>query len=281
MTSSRSSKIPTLTLVLVLAVTAVAPAVAINVSDQQVPGEAEVGETVEATIELDNLYQDPNFQTWTLVGQTELENVTWTVAFMNPSGDVFAQRQYNGQEFSQNGISADSQEFDDPVTEISVTVRGDVPAVETYTYPEKESFAITSLTQEAGETGSTNEIDTWRVHHYTTGDDTSVGSQQARSAISSAEGAILEAEEAGADVSQANASLETAIEFYRLGQFQQAHESATTAEDNAVEAKEEAEASQKTSQLLLYAVAAVVVLGLLGGGYWYYKQSQDTYDKLG
>lgn len=283
MTSNRFSKVTTLALICALALSAAAPAAAVSVANEQVPGEAEVGETVEATFTLDNLYKEPNFQQWALQGQTELTNVTWTVAYKNPSGATFDQQQYSGQSFSQQGIDAESETapFDEPVTEVQVTVRGDVPAVEEFTYSERESFVVAKLDQKAGDTGSTNNIDTWSTHQYTTGEEGSAGSQQARNAIQSAESAIADAKEAGADASQANESLQTAIDFYELGQFEKAVSNAQTAQEQAEEAQQQAENSQQTTRLLMYAGIAAVVLALLGGGYWYYQQQQDDYDKLG
>lgn len=277
MTSSRSSKVTTLALLGVLALALAAPAAAVSVSDQTVPMEGEVGQTIEATYTLQNLYQEPNFQSWELHGATELRNVTWTVAFKNPSGDTFAQRNYNGQTFSQAGVSADSDEFDDPVTEVEVTVRGDVPPIEEFTFPEEETFVIAKLSQRAGDTGSTNTIDTWSVHQYTTGEEDEAGSKQARTAIESAQSAIQSANDAGANPEQANASLQTAIDFYELGQFQKAVANANTAEEQA----DNAASSSATTQTVMFAALAVVVLALLGGGVWYYQQQQDDYDKLG
>ena len=281
MTSSRFSDVSTLALLLVLVLAAAAPAAAVNVADQSVPGESAVGETVEATFTLDTLYQEPNFQKWALQGATGLENVTWTVAYKNPSGEVFTQRQYNGQTFSQPGISADGSEFQDPVTEIEITVRGDVPAVEEYTYDEPEAFLVAEFSQKAGQTGSTNTVDSWGAHHYTTGDEGSPGSKQARAAIDAASSAIADAQGAGADVSEANASLQTAIDFYELGQFGKAVENAETAEQQAADAEASKKSSEQTTQLLMYGGAGLLVLVVLGGGFWYYQQQQDDYDKLG
>lgn len=283
MTSSRSSKVATLALLLVLSLAAVAPAAAVNVANEDVPEEAEVGTTVEATFTIDTLYQEPNFNAWTLQGETEMNNVTWTVAYKNPSGSTFAQRQYNGQTFSQNGIDAESgtDPFGSPITEIEVTVRGEAPAVEEFTFPEKETFLVAEFTQQAGDSGSTNDVGSWSGHHYTTGGEDEAGSQQARTAIAQAQGAIQSADEAGADVTEANRSLNNAIEFYESGNFDNAIENANTAQQQATEAENQAESSAQTTQLLIYGGIGVLVVVLIGGGYWYYQQQQDDYDKLG
>lgn len=283
MTSSPSSKVTTLALLLVLSLAAVAPAAAINVASQDVPSEAEVGTTVEATFALDTLYQEPNFQSWALQGQTELENVTWVVAYQAPDGSTFANRQYSGQSFSQQGIDADSgsEPFQSPVTAIEVTVRGEVPAVEQYTYDEREQFVVAELSQRGGASGSTNTVDTWGTHHYTTGTEAEPGSQQAREAIESAESAIVEAENAGADTSGANETVDSAISAYENENFANAVNLANDAEEQADQARQDAESSAQTTQLLMYGGLAVLVLALVGGGYWYYQQQQSDYDKLG
>lgn len=283
MTSSPSSKATTLALLLVLSLAAVAPAAAIDVASQDVPSEAEVGTTVEATFTLDTLYQEPSFQAWALQGQTELENVTWVVAYSAPDGSTFDNRQYSGQEFSQQGVDSDSETapFEQPVTEIQVTVRGEVPAVEEYTYDEREQFVIAQLSQRGGDSGSTNTIDSWGTHHYTTGSANEPGSQQARQAIDSAESAIVEAENAGGDTSGANETLDSAVSAYENENFANAVSLANDAEDQADQARQDAESSAQTTQLLMFGGAAVLVLALVGGGFWYYKQQQSSYDKLG
>lgn len=284
MTSSRSSKIAPLAIVLTVLVAAVAPAAAVSIASEDVPAEGEVGTTVEATITLDSLYQEPSFQSWELQGSTGLQEVTWIVAFKDPSGSTFAQRQYNGQEFSQPGIDAESgtDPFGSPITEIDITVRGTVPPVEAYDYEERETFEMATLTQQAGSTGSTNEIGSWDTHHFTTADDEgNAGSQEARQAIANAEQAIAEAQADGADTEAANQSLNNAIEFYESGDFNNAVKNARTAKDEADEAHEDVQSSRETTQLLLYLGLAVLIVALIGGGYWYYQEQQDDYDKLG
>lgn len=283
MTSSRSSKATTLALLLVLSLAAMAPAAAINVASQDVPSEAEVGTTVEATFALDTLYQEPSFQAWALQGQTELRNVTWVVAYTAPDGSTFNTQQYSGDSFTQQGVDTDSETapFGQPVTEIEVTVRGEVPPVEQYTYDQREQFVVAELAQRGGDSGSTNTIDSWGTHHYTAGSEGEPGSQEARQAIESAESAIVEAENADADTSGANETLASAVSAYENGNFANAANIAQNAEDQADQARQDAESSAQTAQLLMYGGIAVLVLALVGGGYWYYQQQQSSYDKLG
>lgn len=276
MTSSRFSKVTTLALLCVLALSVAAPAAAVSVGTAETPNEAEAGTQVSASFTLENLYQEPQWEPWTLQGETGLTNVTWTVTFINAGGDEFDTQSYDGQSFSQSDISSEQD-----IISLRVEIVGEVPQPEEFTYPDEERFLVAQLTQTRGDEGSRDEIGAWGAHHYTTGTDDEPGSQQARQAMNSAETAITDAEQAGADTANANQSLQNAVQFYESGQFANAVENANTAEEQANEARADAESSQQTKQLLMYAGAAVLVLALLGGGYWYYQQQQDSYDKLG
>jgi flagellar basal body-associated protein FliL len=281
MTSSRSSRITTLAVLLVLSLAAVAPAAAVSVDDTSIPGEAEAGTQVSASVTLSELFVEPNWDPWTLRGETELQNVTWTVTYIDQTGNEFDTQSYDGQQLNGgNGVTVST---DNNVKNVRVEIVGDVPRPEEFTYPEKETFTVMELTQTRGSEGSRSEIDTWTVHHYTTGADDEPGSKQARTAIAEAQGAINSAETAGADVTEANRSLQNAIEFYESdnGNFENAIENANTAKQQANDAEKDAKNSAQTTQLLIYAGVAILLIALVGGGYWYYQQQQDSYDKLG
>jgi hypothetical protein len=282
MTSSRSSEITTLALLLVLALAAVAPAAAVSVdeADTDVPGEAEAGTQVSATIVLNELYREPKWDPWTLQAETDLTNVTWTVTYIDQTGNEFDTGSHDGRQLNGgNGVEIRTA---DDVDQVRIELVGEVPAPGTYTYPEEETFVVASLTQTRGEEGSFNEIRTWEAHHYTTADEQgNPGSKEARQAIDDAGQAIDEAKADGADVTQANQSLGNAVEFYESGDFSNAVKNARTAKQEANEAKQNVKSSRQTTQLLMYAGIAVLVVALLGGGYWYYQQQQDDYDKLG
>lgn len=280
MTSNRSSRLSTLALLGVLLLASMTPAAAVDVDETNVPSQAEAGSQVSASIVLTDLYLEPNWDPWTLQGETELTNVTWTVTYIDQTGSEFDTQSFDGQRLNRgNGVQISTQ---NNVDKVRIELVGEVPEPTEFTYPEKESFVVASLTQTRGEQGSRSEIDAWSAHHYTTGgEDEEPGSRQARQAIASAQGAIVEARTAGADPANANQSLQNAVEFYESGDFENAIKNANTAEQQAIEARENAESSRQTTQLLMYAGGAALLLALLGGGYWYYQQQQDTYDKLG
>jgi len=281
MTSSRSfSTLAALLVVVSLAAVGPAAAVAVDDGDTDVVTEAEVGDQVSATVTLTDLYREPNWDPWTLQGETELRNVTWSVTLIDQQGNEFDTATYDGQQLSGgDGVQISTG---NDVAEVRIELVGTVPEPEAYTYPEEETFVVASLTQARGEDGSRNDIDTWEAHHFSTATaDGEPGSQEAREAIANARSAIESAKAAGADTTAANRSLSNAIEFYESGQFTNAVENARTARQEAQQAESDVESSQQTTRLLLFGGAGLVVLLLIGGGVWFYRQQQDDYDKLG
>lgn len=279
MTSSRCSKATALALLAVLVLAAVSmPAAAVSVSEESFPEEAAAGSTVEATVTLTDLYQNPEFKRWALVGETQLENVTWLVELRNLQGNTVATRQYNTTSFNLSGISTESQYG--AISEVSVTVRGVAPTVNEYTWPEEETFVVMKLGQRAGASGS-NPIDTWRAHHYTTGTEDDPGTREVRSALNDARSAIDSAREADADVSSANSTLQNAVSAYENGNFGNALDLAQKAQTEAEDAEARANRSAQTTQLLLFGGGGLVVLLAIGGGVWYWRNQQEEYDKLG
>lgn len=282
MTSNRCSR-TVLVLLLALLIAVAFPATALTVSESTVPDEAEAGTQISASITLDELYQDPQWEPWTLEGKTELENVTWTLTFIDQQGNQFHTETYNGQTFNRSGISTDSAEG--TITKIRVEITGDVPEPERFTYANPETFVVADLTQVSGEQGAQNPINTWEAHHFTraaeSDPDAEPGSKEARDAIESAEAAIADANEVGADVSSAEGTLQNAISAYENGNFANAVSLANDAEEEAKDAKASHEQSEQRSQLLLFGGAGLFAVVLIAGGFWYYRQQQDTYDKLG
>lgn len=264
-----SSRAVTLLAVLTLLVAAGAPAAAIDASAEGVPGEAAVGSEVTSTFTITEPFKNPSLEQWTLYGQTDMENVTWTVTLFDQTDAKVGQQSYDGANFTHQDVSAGSG-----VAEIQVRVVGTVPAVEEYTYESEETFLVATLLQ-AREGGTENEIGSWSSHHYTTGTAEEPGSKDAREAIASAESAIADA---NADTSEAEETLDNAVSAYEGENFGLAVELATQAEEKATEAQQ---SSQRT-RLLLYAAGGLVgLLVLLGGGYVVYQSRQDDYDKLG
>ncbi|WP_336036263.1 hypothetical protein [Halobacterium yunchengense] len=260
MNSSRCSELA-VAAVVVLAF-AVAPAAAVSVSGDTPPS-VEVGSDQDVTYEVTDLYTD--YDQWTLRGETELTDVSWTVTLYDQTGAQIDRQTYNGQTFEQP-VDAEND-----VSTVEVRLEGTVPGVESYSYDPAQTTTVASFAQ-VQEGGTSTTLETYDdVRPYTQ------DSQSARTAISDAEDAVESAKSAGAGVSDAESDLEDAIEFYNSGNFEQAISNAEEAESTANSAASSAE----RTDLIVMVGAAVVVLLLLAGGVYWYLQQRDTHDKLG
>lgn len=260
--SSRSAAV--LAALLVVAALAV-PVMAVTVDDEEVPEEAEVNSRVTATYVLTDLYQDPDFERWTLVGQTELDNATWTVSLRDQTGSQIDQVQIEDQEMTVEDISADRN-----VAEVEVRVTGNVPEIGdgNYTYPERNEFRIARMDVFVGG-GDSGDVGEWTVVRYTE------ESREARSQLDDARQAIEDAEAADLEVGGAREDYRNAQRAFRNGNFELATDLATQAEEKATSAQEEAQSQGQLLQIGLIAVAVVAVLALLGGGFYVYRQRQQ------
>lgn len=241
-------------LVLVSLVLAAGVAGAVTISDQDAPSSALVGSQVSSTFTFSNLYQNPSYESWTLQGQTELENVTWTVELLNQAGAVQGQQSYDGSEFQQP-ISLEND-----VATVNVQITGTVPPVQNFTYSPAPSFVFASF-ELARQGGSSAPIQEFETQHYTQ------ESQEARTAIDEAQTAI---DEAGGN-QQAQTTLNNAISAYEAENF-------GNAIDLANQAQQRATSAQQQSQLIQYAIFAVIglviLIAIVGGVYWYRKQQR-------
>ena len=263
--SSRSGVVLAFVVLLVAAAT---PAAAVAATAEGVPGETAVGDEVTSTFTITEPFKNPSLEQWTLYGQTEMGNVTWTVTLYDQTGSKVGQQSYDGANFTHEGISADSG-----VSEIRVRVVGTTPSIEQFTYQPKEEFVVATL-QQVREGGTSNEIGSWSAHHYTAGTASEPGSREARQAIQSAEAAIAGT---NADTSEAEAVLDNAVSAYEAGNFGNAVDLANQAENNAKKARK----SSERNELLIYGAGGLIgLLVLVGGGYFVYQSRQDDYDKL-
>lgn len=263
MNSTRCSRAGVALAVVAMLVAAVAPAVAVSANAEGVPERAAVGETVSATFTVTDLYSD--YDSWTLRGETALENATWTVTRFDNRG-----RQI-GEGRTVTGATV-TQAVDGETDEVTVRIEGSVPAVANFTYEPAQAFEFATLEQ-TQEGGASDELGSWSVGHYTT------KSEAARAAIADAEAAIESAADAGADTSDAEELLESAVSAYEISNF----DNAERLSGNAADSAESAASSRQRTTLLLVAGAAVVVLALLAGlGYLLLQRRQaNQFDRLG
>ena len=255
---------------------------AVSVSEEDVTDGAQVGETVTVSVTLDELYRNPNYESWSVAGETELENVTWTVEYVDQTGEEIRQVEVDGQYLNESAVENPDQlrvdaDADTPAAEVRVQVTGDVPPVEEYTYPERgedgepESFLALELTQDRGAGGTANSIDAWSAVHYTQ------ESREARQALDGAREAIAEARDAGADVSEAEENFGRARTAYREENFELAVDLAADAEESAQSALD---ARQSGLPTVLVVGAVLVVLALAAVGVYVYRQRQEPDTKL-
>jgi len=262
MTKTNSSRFSKLLLGLLLVATVVAvPAGAVAPGNADAPTEGEVGTKTSATVTLTELYQNPQLEQWTLAGQTDLTNVTWTVTYYDQTGAKVDQSSYDGQNFTGASVSAD-----DGISEVDVKVEGTVPSVESYSYDPAHSFTVLSLAQ-TREGGTTNSIDSWTARHYT------AESQSARDALDAARSDI----DAAGNPDDAETKFTQAVDAYESAEFGLASELANEAESQA----ESVQQNQQRNQMLLYAGGGLVVLLAIAGGFFWYRSQQEGPDRLG
>lgn len=216
MSLTRYSELALLTTVLALVLTA-SVAGAVTVSDATVPDEGEVGEEVTLEAELTDLYSED--AEWQFAATTELESAEWT-AELYRDGEQVDTDSDSGSELSP--IELDESASDAPDT-VEVTVTGEVPAVESFSYEDGQEFQALEL---LGHTGSMFEIESYSVDQYT------ADSSEARAAIEDARSAIDDASDDGADVSDAESHYDDAVAAYDDGDFDAAVSSANDAVDS-------------------------------------------------
>lgn len=253
MNLSRYSKL--LTSLLVFVVLAAGAAGAVTVSDANPPAEEQVGERIDATFTLNELYQNPSLEEWVLLGETELESVTWTVTLFDQAGNQIDQQSYDGESF-EHPIDIESD-----ASEVEVRIAGTVPAVANYTYDPPQQFQMAGFKQ-VREGGVESDIETYNVHYYTE------ESAQARQAIDDAQAAI---EEAGGD-EEAERILNNAISAYQAENFGNAEDLANQAQEEATQKKQ----GRERTQLLLIAGGGIVILGVIIGAVYLYRQRKTT-----
>lgn len=233
-------------------------ATAFSVSAEGVPGDAAVGDEVTVTYTIDDPFTDAPNQ-WTLVGTTDLQDVSWTVSVLR-AGNQLSEETYGSQNISQ-GLN-----IDDNGDQVQIELSGTAPAIENYTYSPEERFQVAALARQTG--NNTDEFQNDTAHHYTE------ESREARQAIESAQGAIDDA--GGHD--EAESLVDSAISSYENGNFENAIDLAEQAENTAQNAQQN---QQRTRTLLLVGGALVALLVLAGIGYYLYRQfSGDDYSKL-
>lgn len=250
-----SNRYSSLLLVVLCAVLVAGVAGAVEVDSESVPDSAEVGTDVSAEVSLTELYDSAD--QWTLEGESELRNVTWTIIGFNAADrEVQSFRTtYAGAEFEQP-VNLDSE-----VVRIRVELTGTVPEIENYSYDPPQEILAVGLTQ-VRPGGTSSEVMERNTHHYTE------ESRRAAEAIDGAEQAI---EEVGGHP-QAETTLNNAISAYEAGNFDNAYDLAR----QALQTAQQASQNRQRNQLLLYGALGVIIIGVIVGAVFWYRSRQQT-----
>jgi len=245
-----SSEGVALALLLVVSLAAAGTAAAVTISGES-PDATEVGEDVSMTITIEEPFADAPDQ-WTLRGESELEEASWTVTTLE-QGRTVATNDYGSQTFEQE------LDIENGTTTVEITVEGTVPGMETFNYDnvEAEQFAVASIGRTTG--GNVNTLQSWEIRRFT------ADSNRARQAIAEAEQAVQ-----GSDSQEARNLLNDAKAFYANEEFDRAV-------DNAQQAQERAERAESGLPLIPIAAAVVVLVVLVAGGLYYRSQQQSDY----
>lgn len=247
---THSSRIAVLGVLLAVSLASAGTAAAITVS-ADAPDEAEVGEQVSMTVTIEQPFEDAPDQ-WTLRGETELDDASWTVTTIE-QGRTIDTAEYGNATFEQD------LDIESGATRVDITVEGAAPEISRYSYDniEVENATVASIGRATN--GNVNDIATWNVHRFTE------QSQQARQAIS-------DAEAAAADVSnqELQTTLDDAKAFYGNEEWQRAI-------SNAEDAERQAEEASSSLPIIPIAGGVVVLIALIAGGLYYRKQQQSGY----
>lgn len=249
----RCSRGIALALCIVGIITASGTVGALTISAEGVPSESAVGEEIS----LSYTFEDPFDETeqWTLQGETDLTNVSWTVTVLR-AGSRVSQNTYGTQTITQD------LDIDNNGDEITIELAGTTPEVTEYTYDPEQKYTVASLTRVSG--SNENQLRNDSAHHYTD------QSRQARTAIEDAQAAI----DAAGGNNNAESLVDSAISSYENGNFE-------NAVDLANQAESAANSDRQTRTLLMAGGGVVLFLLLIGGGYYLYSQrSGDDYSKL-
>ncbi|PSQ17016.1 hypothetical protein BRD00_09575 [Halobacteriales archaeon QS_8_69_26] len=243
-------------------------AAAVEVTSEDVPEETEVDSPTRVSVTLENLYAD--YEEWTLVASTQLEDARWNVTYYDQTGAVVDGKEVEGQNYNGIGISPDKD-----IARVVVEVDGTTPAVGgNYTYDGQNTFAVLRLSQDPANGGVEPPFQTWETVHYTQ------DSSEARQALDSAQAAIDDAKSSGVDVSEAERLFDNAVRAYQRGNFENAKDLADQAQTSAENAQNKSESESEQMQLILLGIGAIVAIALVGGGIYYYREQQKDQTRL-
>jgi len=222
----------------------------------QSPEAAQVGETVEMEVTMQEAFENPLPNSYTLQTDTQLNNADFTIRATDVAGDTVV----------QEDVASDTATLDlsseQGISEVTIIVEGEVPQMSEFNYQDRsvENYTAMELSRVVDNGTSTLDGGVFRAHRFTE------QSRQARQAIDAANESV----QGGGDAEE---DLNRAVAAYNSGNFQNAI-------DLAEDAQSTAEGSQQTTQLLLIGGSVVVLVAVVGGGAYVWKQRQQDTSKL-
>jgi len=241
-------------LLVVVVVGTAGTAAALSVSGSP-PGSSQVGSTVSMTATIEQPFSGNAPAQYTLQGETELANASFTVVAMDQQNNTVNRVDSPGPSFEM------PLDLENGAVRVEVRVNnGQVPALTGFDYRDMSVENYTVLSLERVKNGAATDIETFSAHRHT------ADSQAARAAIDEAVAAVDDSAS-----SDAKSALNDSISFYNTGSFDQAI-------DNANDAKEKAEASGGGSMLLFGAIAVVALVVIVVGLYlWRGSGEEESY----
>ena len=232
--------------------------------DGDTPESAEVGDEVQVEeLRLTDPFQVSN-DGWTMRVSTDLESPRLQVTAVDSPGDTVEQKEFD---VTNNTVSMEID--DNSITEIVISVRGDVPAIAgpgpgAYRYNNRGQENITVLEIEEVFEGQVETVEngTFELHRFTP------DSRDARQAIDEASAAAEEA-----DSNEARQRIQEAVTFYNNAEFDRAETAANDAEGLA-----DTGGGDRSTLLLVGGVLALVVA--VGGIAYYMRTKQEPANKL-
>jgi len=203
-------------LAVALVTVAAGTAVALTV-DGGPPEPAQTGSTVSMTATIQQPFSGDAPSNYTLQGETELENASFTVIALNQQNETV------------NRVDSDGPTFELPLTLDNGAVRveveindGEVPELDSFNYRDKSVENYTALRLERASNGATTDIVTYQSHRFTE------ASLEAREAIDNAS-ALIDSDSS----SEAREKLNQSISAYDAENFENAVSLAREAQDAA------------------------------------------------
>lgn len=221
-------------------------------------GESEIGSDVIFEVTIEELYvADSNpIEIWTLRGESDLENTTWTITEINAADKEIS----DGKKVYTGGFFHHGVDLNSSVVRLNIEIAGTVPEVTKWEYNPTNEVKVAEFHQvRLG--GTSESIGIINIAAYT------IQSKTARDAIELAESSIAIS---GGD-KDAEKTLENSISAYNVGNFVNSNDLAVQAGKKAAITGEE----RKRNKNLISIFGVILIIGIGIGGFAWYRSTQN------